>query len=210
MREGLLYGLLDDAQRAADPLIIAAEELAFLRSRSPRHARELVRWTDGLMKSLPIEETEEEARLRHAAVLLADIGWRAHPDYRGEQSVNIIANAAFVGIDHASRIFMALAVSYRHMGLSGDTLSERLRSLTTPRLQERARVIGAALRVAYLVTASMAGVLDETPIFREGDKLVLCLPEARSDLAGNRVAQRLRQMARVLSLIPEIRINGDG
>ncbi|MCA1263214.1 hypothetical protein LC061_21005, partial [Nitratireductor aquimarinus] len=38
-----------------------------------------------------IEETEEEARYRRAACLLADIGWRAHPEYRGTQSLNIIA-----------------------------------------------------------------------------------------------------------------------
>jgi exopolyphosphatase/guanosine-5'-triphosphate,3'-diphosphate pyrophosphatase len=92
------------------------------------------------------------------------------------------------------------------MGLGDDALSSRLRIMTTPRLQERARIIGAALRVAYLVTGSMAGVLDETPIYRDGDKLVLSLPKSREDLAGNRVASRLKQMARVLSLEHEIRI----
>ena len=45
-------------------------------------------------------ETPEERRLRHAACLLSDIGWRAHPDYRGEQSLNLIAHAALAGIDH--------------------------------------------------------------------------------------------------------------
>jgi hypothetical protein len=29
---------------------------------------------------------------------LADIGWRAHPDYRGEQSLNIIAHGGFTAI----------------------------------------------------------------------------------------------------------------
>jgi hypothetical protein len=37
------------------------------------------------MASTGLDETAEERRLRHAACLLADIGWRAHPDYRGEQ-----------------------------------------------------------------------------------------------------------------------------
>ncbi len=47
-----------------------------------------------------IDETDEEARLRHSACLLADIGWRAHPEYRGRQSLNIIAHASFIGVDH--------------------------------------------------------------------------------------------------------------
>lgn len=208
VREGLLYGLLAESERARDPLVIAAEELAYLRSRSPRHARELIRWTDRLFVSLDIEETASEVRLRHAALLLSDIGWRAHPDYRGEQSVNIIANAAFVGIDHASRIFMALCVSHRHTGLGSSGLPPKLESLAPAHLRERARIIGGALRVAYLVTASTAGVLDETPIYRDGDTLVLSLPRSREALAGKRVASRLKHLAKVLSLSHEIRING--
>src|SRR5437763_1873034 len=81
---------------AKDGLLAAAEALNVLRPRSPAHGEELIRWTDRFMASSGLDETAEEKRLRHAACLLADIGWRAHPDYRGEQSLNIIANAAFV------------------------------------------------------------------------------------------------------------------
>ena len=42
VREGLLYDLLDAKEKARDPLIVACEELAYLRSRSPRHVAELV------------------------------------------------------------------------------------------------------------------------------------------------------------------------
>src|SRR5205085_12668930 len=37
VREGHLYDLLDPAEQAKDPLLSACEELAYLRSRSPRH-----------------------------------------------------------------------------------------------------------------------------------------------------------------------------
>ena len=76
----------------------------------------------------------DERRLRHAACLLGDIGWRAHPDYRGEQSMNIIAHGAFVSIDHPGRAYLALAVYFRHAGLSETELSPRLRELATPRV----------------------------------------------------------------------------
>ena len=100
VREGLLYSMLDAKERAKDALIAAASELNVLRSRSPAHGEELIAWTDRFMASSGLDETADERRLRHAACLLADIGWRAHPDYRGEQSLNIIAHAAFVAIDH--------------------------------------------------------------------------------------------------------------
>ena len=37
VREGHLYDLLPAAEKARDPLIVACEELAWLRSRSPAH-----------------------------------------------------------------------------------------------------------------------------------------------------------------------------
>src|SRR6266851_3261512 len=83
VREGLLYSMLDAKERDQDPLIAAASELNVLRSRSPAHGEELIAWTDRFMASSGLEETAEERRLRHVACLLADIGWRAHPDYRG-------------------------------------------------------------------------------------------------------------------------------
>src|SRR5262249_30849130 len=94
VREGLLFSLLRDEVQRKDPLITAARELNQLRSRSPLHGEDLVAWTDRFMASSGLDETADEKRLRHAACLLADIGWRAHPDYRGEQSLNIIAHAA--------------------------------------------------------------------------------------------------------------------
>ncbi len=109
VREGLLYSLLKAKERAHDPLICAAADLNVLRSRSPQHGEELIDWTDRFMASSGIEENAEERRLRHAACLLADIGWRAHPDYRGEQSMNIIANGAFVA-DRPSRPRLSGAV----------------------------------------------------------------------------------------------------
>ena len=202
VREGVLYSLLDDEERRKDPLIAAAGELNLLRSRSPAHGEELINWTDRFIASSGLDETAEERRLRHAACLLADIGWRAHPDYRGEQSLNIIANAAFVAIDHPGRTFLALAVFFRHVGLIDEELSPRLRELASTRVLDRARVLGAALRVAYLVSASTPGVLPKTPMLVERGRLVLRFENGLKDLAGERVFVRLRQLARLIGREP--------
>ena len=139
--------MLDAEERDKDPLIAAASELNVLRSRSPAHGEELIAWTDRFMASSGLDETADERRLRHAACLLADIGWRAHPDYRGEQSLNIIANAAFVAVDHPGRAFIALAVFFRHVGLVDEELSPRLRELaSTARARPRPRARRRAAR----------------------------------------------------------------
>jgi exopolyphosphatase/guanosine-5'-triphosphate,3'-diphosphate pyrophosphatase len=198
VREGLLYELLNDADRRKDPLIEAASDLNRLRSRSPRHGEELGAWSDAFMASSGIDETAEEKRLRHAACLLADIGWRAHPDYRGEQSLNIIAHAAFVGIDHPGRAYLALAIYFRHVGLSEQDVSPRLREVATPRILDRARVLGALMRVAYLVSAAQPGVLPRAPLTVTGGRLTLHLTGELGALAGDRLAGRVKQLGKVV------------
>jgi len=205
LREGLLFDRLSAADRARDPLLEAARDLNVLRSRAPRHGEDLCAWTDVFMRSTQIEETEEERRLRHAACLLSDIGWRAHPDYRGEQALNIIANAAFVSIDHPGRAFLALSASYRHMS-ADHNVAPQLRTLASARLLDRAHILGAATRVAYAITAAMPDVLPRAPLRCKKNKLVLSMPPAFAPLANERLASRLKALARLIGRKAEIRI----
>jgi exopolyphosphatase / guanosine-5'-triphosphate,3'-diphosphate pyrophosphatase len=203
VREGLVYSMLKRKDREKDALIEAARDLNRLRSRSPRHGEELVDWTDRFMASSGLDEPREERRLRHAACLLADIGWRAHPDYRGEQSLNIIAHGGFTAIDHPGRAYLALAVFYRHVGLVMDEeLSPRLRELASTRMIDRARILGTAMRLAYVISAAMPGVLPKTCLGVERHRLALRLPGEFAALGGERVVNRLRALCRVIGREP--------
>ena len=205
VREGLLYTKLPKAKRSIDALTAAAQDLNRLRSRSPRHGEELITWTDRFMASSGIDETAEERRLRRAGCLLADIGWRAHPDYRGEQSLNVIAHGNFLAIDHPGRAYLALSVFFRHVGLLHDEeLSPRIRELASTRMLDRARVLGAVLRVAYLVTASQPGVLPRTPLKVERHRLVLRLEGRTAELEGERLFSRLKHLGRLIGREPVI------
>jgi exopolyphosphatase/guanosine-5'-triphosphate,3'-diphosphate pyrophosphatase len=206
VREGLLYEQVDRETRALDPLLASCAELNQLRARSPRHADELIAWTDRFVAALDGPETADERRLRHAACLLSDIGWRAHPDYRGEQSIAIIQNAAFVGIDHPGRGFLALAIYFRHEGVAPEKANPMLRALAGPRLFERARLIGALLRVAFPMTAGMEGALRRMPLSIEDGRVVLSLPPEWDALNGDRLLNRVRGLARIAGLEGRVRV----
>jgi exopolyphosphatase/guanosine-5'-triphosphate,3'-diphosphate pyrophosphatase len=210
IREGLIYSLLTPYQQSRDPLISFCEDYAALRSRSVEHAWELCRWTDQLFTDPSLEETADERRLRHAACLLSDVGWRAHPDYRGEQSVNTIAHAGLGGVDHQGRIFLALSVFHRHETSedNSEQLSERLRSLVNKRVQRRARIVGAAIRAAHMLSIGMAGIIDQTPLSYENGTLVLTIPQAYAALDGERLRRRFEALADLIGKKPEIRISG--
>ncbi|MFN3250731.1 exopolyphosphatase [Roseibium album] len=205
VREGLLHEKLSPEMQAQDPVIEAARELCVLRARSPDHAEELIAWTDLLFHELEIEETANERRLRHAACLLSDIGWRAHPDYRGEQSLNIISNASFVGLDHSSRAYVAAAVFYRHMGLREGALSQVIRQLFTDRLRIRAKVLGATMRVASLLSASMAGLLPKVGLVRTETGLLIELGDELANLDGERLRKRASQLGKVIQADVQIK-----
>ena len=191
IREGLVYSLLSETERRKDPLLSFCAEYARQRSRSAEHAFELCAWSDALFEPPGPKETDEERRLRHAACLLSDISWRAHPDYRGEQSLILIAHAALGGIDHPGRVFLALASYFRHIGISGDAeaedkdqLSERLKAIVLEEaLQARPHRRGGDPRRAHAVDRP-PGIIDETP-------LVLRAQQAGADRAqGLRGARR--------------------
>ncbi|MGO4704283.1 exopolyphosphatase [Microvirga sp. 2MCAF38] len=206
VREGLLYDKLDAETRERDPLLSAAGDLNLLRSRSARHGEELWDWTCRFFESVGLPETENDRRLRHAACLLADIGWRAHPDYRGEQSLNLIAYGAFSGIDHPGRAYLALAIFFRHEGLSPDKVSSRIKTLAGVKLMERARLLAALMRIAYPVSVAMEGILPRTPLIARGEQVVLQVPSDLKELASDRLIGRVRALGKLLNLEPRIEI----
>jgi exopolyphosphatase/guanosine-5'-triphosphate,3'-diphosphate pyrophosphatase len=200
VREGLFYEMLPQATRAEDGLICAAQNLNELLSRSSRHAEELIGWTDRLVRTVRLRETDEDRRLRHATCLLSDIGWRVHPDHRGEQTLHLILNGNLGAVSHQGRAFIALAVFYRYAGLSEENEPPAfLLELVPPSMVERARVLGAALRVAHLISAARPGVLPATHFRSQGRKLTLVFEHRLVDLVADRVGSRFKQFARLVS-----------
>ena len=205
VREGLLFERLAAEQRRQDPLLAAARDLNAQRSRSPGHGTDLCAWTDAFYASSGLAETAAETRLRHAACLMADVAWRAHPDYRGDHALSAIANGTFAGVDHPGRAFLALAVTFRHGGGDGEAQAG-LRALLTPQALERARLLGASMRVAYLVSAAMGGVLPRTALRCSRARVTLALPADLADLASERCVARLKQLARLVGRDAEVRV----
>jgi exopolyphosphatase/guanosine-5'-triphosphate,3'-diphosphate pyrophosphatase len=200
VREGYLYGLLDPEEQAVDPLLQAAEEMSVLRSRSPAHATDLIDFTAELLTAIGVRETPDEQRLRKVACYLADIGWRGHPDYRGTQSVDLVAYGSLTGVDHPGRAFLAEVLAVRYIGLKHKSVSQSLLKLAGPVANAKARLIGAAFRVAYPMSAAMPGVLARTSFSLEGGKLVLHLPQDLAFLDGEHLRGRLEALANVATI----------
>ncbi|RYE10212.1 MAG: Ppx/GppA family phosphatase [Hyphomicrobiales bacterium] len=200
VREGYLYSLLPAEEQAVDPLLQGAEEVSILRSRSPAHAGDLIDFTGQFLNAIHVKENEEEERLRKVACYLSDIGWRGHPDYRGEQSVNMVTYGSLAGVDHPGRAFLAESLAVRYMGLKHKSMSQQLIELAGPASNMKARLLGAIFRVAYPMSAAMPGVLPRTSFSLEGNRLRLHLPTELAFLAGEHLQGRLDQLASVAGI----------
>ena len=97
------------------------------------------------------------------------------------------------------RAFLGLAVFYRYAGLSEENQPPAIiQNLVTTAMRERARVLGAAFRVAHLISAARPGVLPATHFRSEGRTLTLVFEHRMVDLVADRVGGRFKQLARLV------------
>ena len=199
LREGVVYSKLSEQEQAKDSLLVACRDLSTLRARHPEHCEELANWTGTAFKTLGIEESEDDRRYRTAACYLADIAWRAHPDFRAQQYLGIIGNAGFVGISHEGRAYLAMANYYRFTGLGSKVKSPEIMSLASPEVQKKARVLAAMFRVLYLFSATMPGIISKMSIRKDiQGGVVISIPREICGLSGERPDERIRQLGNEL------------
>ena len=106
----------------------------------------------------------------------------------------MISQAAFVGIDHPGRVFLALTGFYRYDGEGED--GDGLNRLLDDEDHQRAHLLASIFRLAYILSAAMPGMLPSIGLkLGENRTLVLRLPKKLADLAGERVEKRLAALA---------------
>lgn len=201
LREGLAHARLPPDRQARDPLVSACEDIAQRAARFPAHARELTRWTRRLFPA----ETGGERRLRYAACLLSDIGWRVHPDYRADHARAEVLRAPGLHATHQERAFLAAAVFSRYT--SGAAAFADLQRLLSSDEIRRARIIGAAVRLGETLSGGVPGIIDRFSLRARKRKPGLrlrCRPADRT-MVGEVVMRRFETLARLMGREPELR-----
>lgn len=198
VREGYLYAQLTVEEQARHPLREATHDINNLRSRTPAYAVELFGFTTKFISTTGLVENERDRLWREAACSLSDIGWRGHPDYRGEQSVDLVAYSALTGIDHPGRAFIAEALAVRYMGLRHSAISHKLADLVGEEGHQRARTLGALFRMAYVLAAAVPDILPQLDFRTNGKVLEILIPQPIAFLDSARLRSRIKQLASLL------------
>ena len=188
LREGLLHGSLPPAVRALDPLIEATRDEGVRQGRFAEHGDLLDRWVAPLFT----EEAAGLARLRHAACLLADVGWRAHPEFRAERGLDTALHGNWVGIDAPGRAMIGQAL-FTHFG--GEGVPPIVPRLIGPEAGARAIRWGLAMRLGQRLSGGVAAPLKTSRLSIEGGAVTLALSGGDRALYGEAVERRHKALA---------------
>jgi exopolyphosphatase / guanosine-5'-triphosphate,3'-diphosphate pyrophosphatase len=202
VREGRLMRHMSAEERARDPLLAACADISADTPRFRITGDDVFAWTSPLFP----DERSEHRRMRRAACIVGDIGWREHPDYRAEQAFRRLLLMPAVGIDHAGRAWLASAVYARYTQHFEAPFLAPARALLSDTEFVDATVAGGALRLAYEMSGGDRDLLLQTRLERTRDALALHLEAAIAPLVGNTAERRLGQLARRAGLRPELRV----
>lgn len=194
LREGLLFEDLPADIRLLDPLLIAAEAEGKVQSRFPGHGDRIERWIAPLF----LEDGSAWRRIRRAACLLADVGWRANPDFRAERGVEIALHGNWVGIDAAERAMLAQAL-YSNFG-GGPGSPPDVERLASSESLHRATLWGLAIRLGQRLSGGVEGPLLLSRLELEDGALTLRMSGGDIDLVGESVERRLKQLAAAMGV----------
>ena len=198
LREGLLHSSLPAKVRALDPLIEAAREEGVRQGRFPEHGDLLDRWIAPLFTS----EAPQLARLRHAACLLADVGWRAHPEFRAERGLDVALHGNWVAIDASGRAMLGQAL-FTHFG--GEGVCPIVNRLIGYDAAARAMQWGFAMRLGQRLSGGVSEPLESSALSVEQTLLRLTLRGEDAALYGEAVERRHKLLAQSMMLKIELR-----
>ncbi len=181
IREGMLYEEMPTELRDRDPLIEACRFAESKDARLPGFGPRLYQFVKPLFPRMDWQKK----RIVHAACLLHDVSWRAHPDYRPEVCFDNATRANLGGLKHSERVFLGLALLHRYTSKRDGSRYEPLFELLNEKQKSQAEILGRAMRLgamlwhtaddqpATLVWRPKKGVLevcvtkDATPLFGE-------------------------------------------
>jgi len=199
LREGVLFEAMPAACRAEDPLVEGCAALSAREGVNPALGAAVETWLAPAFASLEPVFGARDPVLVTAASRLADLGARLHPDHRADLIFHQVLRVPIPGMNHAERVFLATALFARHTAAT--TIPQQIlvaRLLTHERVQ-RARALGAAIRLACDLSGRSPELLARATLeFRPASVVVEAEAAYAPILLGEQTAKRAATLAALM------------
>jgi exopolyphosphatase / guanosine-5'-triphosphate,3'-diphosphate pyrophosphatase len=199
LREGVLFEAMPQACRAQDPLIEGCAALSAREGVKPELGPAVEAWLAPAFGGLEPLLGAREPVLLGAASRLADIGARLHPDHRADLIFHQVLRAPIPGMNHAERVFLAATMFARHTAATTIPEPELIARLLTHERVQRARALGAAIRLACDLSGRSPDLLRRSSLEIRPATVVVEAEEASATiLLGEQTAKRAATLATLL------------
>ena len=205
LREGLVHDSIPEAQRQRDPLFDGCRAFAKGSLQTEGFGGPLFKFIESVQDIIPvIFSAKDDARLLRAACLMAGVGKDLHPDYRAEAIFAAVLYAPVAGLRHHERVFLALCMFRSFTTSRRLPSSDVIKNLLSPEQEKTAGIIGATIRLAFVVSGQSSDLLEAFSLEREGETLTLSVSNIQNVLVTDQVKFRLSKLANKLNMIPNI------
>jgi exopolyphosphatase/guanosine-5'-triphosphate,3'-diphosphate pyrophosphatase len=210
VREGLLFEAMLRDVRRRDPLLAGYAALGGRQAVAESLGRALEDWAGpAFAKLAPLFPARDQALLA-AACRLAEFGAVLHPDHRAELVFEQVLRAPVAGVTHVERAFLACAAFSRHTGRSNLPRPQVVSRLLSPERIQRARALGAALRLGCELSGRNPELLLHAHLDIRPGALVVEADEAWAALLlGEQTAKRAGTLAQLLERELRMRTRSD-
>ena len=148
----------------------------------------------------------QKERIIHAACLLHDVSWRAHPDYRAEVGFENVTRANLGGLKHSERVYLGLALLHRYTNKREGTHYERLFNLIDLHEAAEAEVLGKAMRLGAMLWLGSKAEPGKLTYRSRKKVLKLDLIAEAEPLFGEVALSRFKSLASSLGAEPAVAI----
>jgi exopolyphosphatase/guanosine-5'-triphosphate,3'-diphosphate pyrophosphatase len=209
VREGLLWQAMSAEVRRQDPLIAGCATLGGRGPVAEALGAALETWLGVALARLEPVFPGRDKPLIAAACRLAELGAQLHPDHRADLVFDQVLRSPIPGMDHAERAFLACATFARHTASPATPRPEVVSRLLTPERQKRARVLGAALRLACDLSGRSPELLEKCRLQIKPNIVLLEADETWAPiLLGDQTAKRAATLATLLDRTAKLRTRG--
>ncbi|MCF6197004.1 MAG: hypothetical protein L3J50_09925, partial [Emcibacter sp.] len=202
LREGLLYEGMAPDVRAQDPLIAACHDIAANTGRFSEHGKRMQKWIDPLFPN----DAFEPNRLRLAASILSDVGWRGHPEYRAEKVLYEVLHGRLLGVNHRGAAFIGLTLYICYGGKTGEKETAKVETLLKDTDILYANQVGLALRLGQRISGGTAKGLKSAALQMDDSNIFLNVKEKDAALVNEVVMERLSKLGKEFGLSVDVRL----
>ena len=207
VREGLLFEAMSAQTRQLDPLIEGCAALGGREGVDADLGPALEEWLKPIFGSLAPVFEGRDGVVNAAACRLADLGARLHPDHRADLVFEQVLRAPIPGMNHGERGYLAATLFARHTASATPPELDTLGRVLSPDRHQRARALGAAIRLGCDLSGRSAVLLRKSRLAIQGGAIHLTADDRWADmLLGEQTTKRASTLAEQLDL--GLRIGG--